>query len=92
MGSRVCVCIWTHLSHPGGLRGLSLTFFDGGFDTRQLYLRNQKALFTVCSAARHMAKSFRRKGLRSQPALADAARCHTQGLSTGCWSWEVSPG
>lgn len=35
----VCVhmCICTHLSHPGGLWGLSLSFFDVVFDPRKLF-------------------------------------------------------
>lgn len=42
--------------------------------------------------AGNMAKSCRRRGLRSQPALEGADRSHSQGLSKGCWSWEGSPG
>lgn len=44
--------------------------------------------------ARHMAKPFRREGLRGQPTLEDAEGSHAHALAEGCWSWckQVSPG
>lgn len=82
----MCVCAHVHLHTPeppwralGALPDFFLMWFliPGSFSAPDVG---------------HMAKPFRRRGLRSQPALEDADRSHTQGLSRGCWSWEASQG
>lgn len=55
------------------------------------FIQGIKQLYSVPGVG-HMAKPFRREGLRSQPALEDAARFHTQGCPRAAGAGECPQG